>query len=166
MHLLKKNIAAIRERPVHEVKVAEFAIGEYPITQVQWRKVAKMPQVNRELKLNPSHFKGDNRPVESVSWLEAVEFCDRLSAYTGKPYRLPSEAEWEYACRGNTRTPFAYGETLTSDLADYASTYAYAAETGSAYRKGTTDVGSFMPNTFGLYDSTRQRSGMVCRSLA
>lgn len=141
-----------RERPIHQVKVAEFLIGEYPITQSQWRKIAKLPQVHRELRLNPSHFQGDNRPVESVSWLEASEFCDRLSAYTGNQYRLPTEAEWEYACRGNTRSPFAYGNTLTSELADYASTYAYASEASSAYRKGTTDVGKFMPNAFGLYD--------------
>jgi len=72
----KEKYSSDRERPVHEVKVAELAIGEYPITQVQWRKVAKMPQVNRELKLNTSHFKGDKRPVESVSWLEAIEFCE------------------------------------------------------------------------------------------
>ncbi len=141
-----------RERPVHQVKVRDFLIGEYLVTQAQWRKVAKLPQINRELKLNPSHFKGDNRPIESISWLEAMEFCDRLSAHTGKKYRLPNEAEWEYACRGNSQTPFAYGETLTSDLADYASTYAYAAEKGVAYRKGTIDVGTFIPNAFGLYD--------------
>ena len=148
----KEKYSSDRERPLHQVKVTDFFLGEYPITQTQWRKVAKLPQVKRELKLNPSHFKGDNFPVESVSWLEAREFCDRLSAYTGKKYRLPSEAEWEYACRGNTGTPFAYGDTLTSELADYASTYAYALETGSPYRKGTTKVGSFMPNAFGLYD--------------
>lgn len=141
-----------RERPLHQVRVKEFFIGEYPITQAQWRKVAKLPQINRELKPNPAHFKGNHRPVESVSWLEAREFCDRLAAHTGKQYRLPSEAEWEYVCRGNTRTPFAYGETLTSELADYASTYAYASETGAAYRQGTTKVGSFMPNVFGIYD--------------
>lgn len=141
-----------RERPVHQVKVSEFLIGEYPITQAQWRKIANLPQVNRELKLNPSHFQGNNRPVESVSWLETIEFCDRLTAYTGKQYRLPTEAEWEYACRGNTRSPFAYGDTLTSKLADYASTYAYASEAVTAYRQGTTDVGEFIPNAFGLYD--------------
>ncbi|MEL6786265.1 MAG: formylglycine-generating enzyme family protein [Cyanobacteria bacterium J06607_15] len=141
-----------RERPLHKVKVQEFLIGEYPVTQEQWRKIAKLPQINRELKPNPSHFQGDKRPVESVSWLEATEFCDRLTAYTGRQYRLPSEAEWEYACRGNTRSPFAYGDTLTSELADYASTYAYASETGAAYRQGTTDVAEFIPNAFGLYD--------------
>ncbi len=141
-----------RERPVHQVKVAEFLLGEYPVTQAQWRKVAKLHQIKQQLSLTPSHFKGDNQPVESVSWLEATEFCARLSAYTGKKYRLPNEAEWEYACRGNTQTPFAYGETLTSELADYASIYAYATETGTAYRQGTTNVGSYMPNAFGLYD--------------
>ncbi|MEO1004902.1 MAG: formylglycine-generating enzyme family protein [Cyanobacteria bacterium J06638_38] len=141
-----------RERPLHRVKINQFLLGAYPITQVQWRQVAKFPQVKRELKLDPAHFQGDYRPVESVSWLEAIEFCDRLSAYTGKLYRLPSEAEWEYACRGNAQTAFAYGETLTNELADYSSTYAYASEIGSAYRKETTNVGSFMPNAFGLYD--------------
>lgn len=141
-----------RERPLHQVKVTDFLIGKYPITQAQWREVAKLPQIKRKLEPEPSHFKGDNRPVESVSWLEAIEFCDRLSTYTGKQYRLPSEAEWEYACRGNTRSPFAYGETITSNLADYASIYAYAAETGTAYRQGTTEVGSFVPNAFGLYE--------------
>ena len=141
-----------RERPPHRVKVQDFFIGQYPITQAQWRKVARIPQVERELKSNPSHFKGDHRPVESVSWLEAKEFCARLSAHTGRQYRLPTEAEWEYACRSNTQSPFAYGATLTSKLADYASTYPYALEIGAAYRKETTNVGSFMPNAFGIYD--------------
>jgi len=150
--IAKEKGSSDRERPVHRVKVEKFSIGEYPITQSQWRKVAQLPQIKQELKLDPSHFKGDSRPVENISWLEAVEFCDRLSASTGRQYRLPSEAEWEYACRGNTQTPFAYGETLTGELADYASTYAYAAETGSTYRRGTTSVGAFMPNAFGLYD--------------
>ena len=93
-----------RERPPHRVKVQDFFIGQYPITQAQWRKVARIPQVERELKSNPSHFKGDHRPVESVSWLEAKEFCARLSAHTGRQYRLPTEAEWEYACRSNTQS--------------------------------------------------------------
>lgn len=148
----QEKYSSNRERPVHQVKVKDFFIGEYPITQIQWHHVAKLPQVNRQLKSKPSHFKGNNRPVESISWLEATEFCDRLSAHTGKKYRLPTEAEWEYACRGNTITPFAYGETLTSKLADYASTYAYASEAGIAYRQETTEVGSFLPNAFGLYD--------------
>lgn len=141
-----------RERPLHPVKVDNFFLGKYPITQAQWRIIAGLPKIQRELPPNPSYFKGDNRPVDCVSWWDAVEFCDRLSAYTGKAYRLPSEAEWEYACRGKTTTPFSFGATLTSELADYLSTYAYAAETGGNYRQGTTAVGSFMPNRFGIYD--------------
>ncbi len=141
-----------RERPLHQVKVDNFFLSKYPITQIQWRIVASFPKIHRELNPNPSHFQGDSLPVESISWWEAQEFCDRLSAHTGKPYRLPSETEWEYACRGKTKTPFAFGATLTSELADYLSTYAYASETGVNYRQSTTPVGSFMPNAFGVYD--------------
>jgi formylglycine-generating enzyme required for sulfatase activity len=108
------------EEPVHLVKVPSFFIGKYPVTQAQWKIVASLPQVNRELKLDPSYFKGDNRPVESVSWYDAVEFCQRLSQYTHRTYRLPTEAEWEYACRAGTTTPFHFGETITTDLANAA----------------------------------------------
>jgi hypothetical protein len=104
------------EKPQHEVTVQPFFMGKYPVTQAQWQAVASLPQVNRELKPDPSRFKGENRPVERVSWYDAKEFCDRLSRYTGKPYRLPSEAEWEYACRAGTTTPFHFGETITSWL--------------------------------------------------
>lgn len=149
---VKEKYSSDRERPWHQVKLKNFFLGKYPVTQAQWRTVAKFPQINRELKPNPSYFKGDNRPAECVSWLDAIEFCDRLTKHTGKKYRLPSEAEWEYACRANTQTPFAYGDTLTSELADYASIYAYASETGIPYRQATTNVGSFLPNAFGVYD--------------
>ncbi|NEQ85298.1 MAG: formylglycine-generating enzyme family protein, partial [Moorea sp. SIO2I5] len=89
-----------RERPQHQVTIPPFFLGKYQVTQAQWRAVANnLPKVNRDLKPDPSHIKGDNRPVEQVSWDDAVEFCDRLSEYTGTEYRLPSEAEWEYACR-------------------------------------------------------------------
>ena len=148
----KERFSSDRERPLHSVRVKSFFLGKYPITQKQWRAVAQLPQVKRELNPNPAHFQGDNRPVECVSWLDAVEFCDRLAAPTGKKYRLPSEAEWEYACRANSQSPFAYGDTITGNLADYASTYAYASEQGTAYRQSTTDVGNFLPNAFGLYD--------------
>ena len=148
----KESYSSDRERPLHRVKVSSFLMGKYPVTQAQWRIVASLPPIKRELKLEPSHFKGDNRPVECVSWLDAVEFCDRLSAHTGKQYRLPTEAEWEYACRGKSNTPFAYGATLTSQLADYASSYVYASENSIPYRHQTTSVGSFIPNAFGLYD--------------
>ena len=111
------------ERPQHEVTVPTFFMGKYPITQAQWKAVAKLPQVEKELEENPSDFKGDNRPVEQVSWYDAVEFCARLSNYTGRKYSLPSEAEWEYACRAGTTTPFHFGETITSELANYNANY-------------------------------------------
>ncbi|WP_366914273.1 SUMF1/EgtB/PvdO family nonheme iron enzyme [Mastigocoleus sp. MO_188.B34] len=130
------------ERPQHQVTVPSFFIGKYPVTQAQWRAVTFLTKVSHELKPNPSHFKGDNRPVERVSWLDAVEFCDRLSGHTNKNYHLPSEAEWEYACRAGTTTPFHFGETITSELANYGGNY-----------NQTTDVGSLgRANAFGLYD--------------
>ncbi len=108
-----------RERPQHEVIVPSFFMGRFPITQAQWRVIANWSQVERSLEPDPSHFKGDNCPVEQVSWEEAVEFCQRLSVKTGRTYRLPSEAEWEYACRAGTTTPFHFGETIGDELANY-----------------------------------------------
>ncbi|MEI6444398.1 MAG: formylglycine-generating enzyme family protein [Nostocales cyanobacterium ELA583] len=141
------------ESPQHSVTVQPFFMGKYQVTQAQWRFVAQLPQVNRELEQDPSHFKGDNRPVESVSWEDAVEFCDRLSQYTGRTYRLPSEAEWEYACRAGTTTPFYFGETITTDLANYNGNYTYGNGVEGVYREETTEVGSFgVANNFGLYD--------------
>ena len=140
------------EKPQHEVTVQPFYMGKYQITQVQWKAVAKLPKVNRDLKLDPSYFKGDNLPVEQVSWYDAVEFCDRLSKYTGKQYRLPSEAEWEYACRAGTTTPFHFGETITGELANYCTSSTFADESEGEYREKTTTVGQFPPNAFGLYD--------------
>ncbi|WP_051319775.1 formylglycine-generating enzyme family protein [Planktothrix agardhii] len=95
---------------------------------------------------------GSNRPVENVSWYDAVEFCARLLQHTGRSYRLPSEAQWEYACRAGTTTPFYFGETLTSDLANYDASRTYADEPKGKYREETTPVGQFPPNAFGLYD--------------
>lgn len=138
------------ERPQHRVMVPGFFMGRYPITQAQWRAVAAMPQQNQEVNPDPSHFKGDGRPVESVSWYDAVEFCDRLSQHTGRTYRLPSEAEWEYACRAHTTTPFSFGSKLTSDLANFAG--GEDAETGEE-REGTTPVDQYpYANGFGLSD--------------
>jgi formylglycine-generating enzyme required for sulfatase activity len=143
------------ERPQHEVTVQPFFMEKYTITQAQWRVVAGMEQfrTNRELNPDPSRFKGDNLPVECVSWYDAVEFCDRISKYTGKKYRLPSEAEWEYACRGGTTTPFHFGETITPELANYDGNYVYGSAEKGQYRQKTTHVGSFkVANAFGLYD--------------
>ena len=122
------------------------------MTQAQWEVVANLSKVDRDLTPNPSHFKGSNRPIEKVSWYDAVEFCQRLSIVTGREYRLPSEAEWEYACRAGTTTPLHFGATLTSQLANHNGNYTFASEPKGEYRKQTTDVGSFPPNAFGLYD--------------
>jgi formylglycine-generating enzyme required for sulfatase activity len=149
------------ERPQHQVTISPFCMGTYPVTQAQWQAVASFEQVNRKLKSDPSRFKGENRPVENVSWYDAKEFCDRLSRYTGKLYRLPSESEWEYACRAGTTTPFHFGETITTDLANYAGTDDKNNKWSGSYGQGpkgiylpeTTPVGKFsVANAFGLYD--------------
>ena len=158
------------ERPTHLVTISTpFFMGRYPITQAQWRAVAQLPQEGKKLKLNPSRFKGDKLPVEQVSWYDAVEFCARLTRLTGKNYRLPSEAEWEYACRGKTEIPakkqssggyyppFHFGETLSTDLANYNGTSekygAYGKGEKGEYREKTTEVDYFdSANEFGLSD--------------
>ncbi|SKB12677.1 Serine/threonine protein kinase (fragment) [Planktothrix sp. PCC 11201] len=140
------------EGPQRTVNINSFLIGQYAVTQAQWRAVAGLPKRQIDLKPDPSSFKGDNLPVESVTWFEAVEFCDRLSQFTGRTHRLPSEAEWEYACRAATTTPFYFGETITPDLVNYDGNYTYGSGPKGIYRKKTTVVGSFPPNAFGLYD--------------
>ncbi|MEG4505884.1 formylglycine-generating enzyme family protein [Microcoleus sp. F6_B4] len=133
------------ESPQHPVTVPAFFAGKYPITQAQWQAV--MGKGN-----NPSSFKGEKRPVENVSWNLAVKFCGKLSQKTGKPYRLLSEAEWEYACRASTTTPFHFGETITANLVNYHANSPYANAPKGLYRRERTDVGSFPPNAFGLYE--------------
>jgi formylglycine-generating enzyme required for sulfatase activity len=141
-----------QERPQHEVTLKPFYLGRYAVTQAQWRIVANYPQIDRELNPDPSQFKGDNRPVENVSWEDAVEFCKRLSAKTRREYKLPSEAQWEYACRAGTETPFHFGEIITTELVNYDGTSTYNGSPEGEYREHTTDVGSFPANAWGLYD--------------
>ncbi|HBE20180.1 MAG TPA: Sulphatase-modifying factor protein, partial [Cyanobacteria bacterium UBA11367] len=131
------------EQPVHQVTVKPFFMGKYLITQEQWQAV---------MGNNPSDFKGAKLPVESVSWQDAIEFCGKLSQKTGKNYRLPSEAEWEYACRAGTTTPFHFGETITPHLVNCNGNNPYASAPKGVYRQKTTPVGKFPPNAFGLYD--------------
>ncbi len=159
------------ERPQHRVTIEPFSMGRYPITQAQWKAIAQRTdlKVNIDLEPNPSSFKDDppqpplqegeraktrwDRPVETVNWYQAKEFCARLSKLTGKPYRLPTEAEWEYACRAGTTTPFHFGETITGDLANYNASYTYESEPKGEYRDQTTPVGYFQAaNAFGLFD--------------
>ncbi|MBD2279204.1 SUMF1/EgtB/PvdO family nonheme iron enzyme [Aphanizomenon flos-aquae] len=140
------------ESPQHQVTVPSFFMGKYPVTQKQWRAVAALGKVNIDLESDPSYFKGDNLPVERVSWNDAQEFCARLSRMANKTYRLPAEAEWEYACRGGTTTPFYCGETISTDLANYNGNYTYGQGQKGQYREKTTEVGIFPANPFGLYD--------------
>ncbi len=128
------------EQPQHEISIERFFLGTYPVTQAQYKAV---------MGNNPSNFHesldSPNPPVELVSWLDAVEFCHRLSKQTGKEYRLPSEAEWEYACRAGMATPFHFGEILDAKVANYGQS--------NENQKKTTPVGSFkVANAFGLYD--------------
>ncbi len=140
------------ESPQHLVRIKPFFIGKFPITQAQWRAVAELPLINRNLDPEPSSFKGINRPVEQISWDDAVEFCARLGQKTERNYRLPSEAEWEYACRARTTTPFHFGETLTSKLAIYNNNSVYSGGVQGKNYCQTITVGSFAANAFGLYD--------------
>jgi formylglycine-generating enzyme required for sulfatase activity len=129
------------EKPIHLVTVPEFFMGKYPVTQSQWKTIANLKQKNRKLDPDPSHFKGADRPVENVNWENAVEFCDRLSDHTGRLYRLPSEAEWEYSCRAGTTTAYHFGEAIDPALANYERKH-----------KETTTVGKFPGNSWGLFD--------------
>ena len=144
------------QQPRHWVTLSSFCMGKYPITQAQWEII---------MGNNPAHFKGKNRPVESVSWYDCLAFCDTLSQRIGIEFTLPSESQWEYACRGiinpsqyrelsgeETYPPFHFGETITSQLANYNSKTTYQQEPLGIYRQQTTDVGNFPPNAFGLYD--------------
>ena len=140
------------ERPQVEVTLEPFYMARTPVTQAQWRIVAGYPQIEIELDPDPSNFKGDNRPVEQVSWEAAVEFCQRLSAATGQDYRLPSEAQWEYACRAGTTTPFCFGETLSTDLANYDGDFTYNGGPKGEDRRETTEVASLPGNAWGLHD--------------
>jgi formylglycine-generating enzyme required for sulfatase activity len=141
------------EGPQHQVSIPKFLMGRYPVTQAQWQAVAKLPQATLELNPEPSHFQGNNHPVEQVSWYEAVEFCTRLAKHTGRPYRLASEAEWEYACRAGTTTPFLFGDAITSDIANYDGNYTYGISPRGEYRQTTIPVDQLdNSNAFGLSD--------------
>ena len=132
-----------KEGPQHQVTLPPFYISKYPITQNQYQAI---------MGKNPSRFPGGRRPVERVTWYDATEFCQNLSKKTGKNYRLPSESQWEYACRAGTITAFYFGRTITSKLVNYNGNFSYGNAPKGEYRKQTTDVGSFPPNAFGIYD--------------
>jgi formylglycine-generating enzyme required for sulfatase activity len=131
------------EQPLHEVTVPPFYLGKYPITQAQYRSI---------MGGNALADGAGDLPIERVNWHEAIAFCQKLSQQTGNHYSLPSEAQWEYACRANSNTPFCYGETITTDLVNYNGDYPFGGAPKGENRERVTPVGSFAPNAFGLYD--------------
>ena len=157
------------EGPQHQVQLENFFMGQTPITQAQWRMVADWEPMEgerwgRDLDPNPSHFQGklarlledetstDERPVEQVSWFDAKEFCNRLSQRTGRIYTLPSEAQWEYACRAGSITPFHFGETITQALANFDETPSNGDSPQVEVRQQTTPISCFPANAWGLQD--------------
>ena len=129
----------------HKVTLTKgFHLGIHQVTQAQWQAV---------MGSNPSKFKGDgNLPVENVSWNDCVAFCEALGKKDGKTYRLPTEAEWEYACRAGTTTPFHFGDTISANQANYDGNSTYGNGKKGVYRQKTTPVGGFPANVWGLYD--------------
>jgi len=150
-----------KDETLHRVTVRDFTMGKYEVTQREYREM---------MGANPSQFKGDNLPVENVSWFEAVQYCNKRSiregltpAYTihGKNvswnrkatgFRLPTEAEWEYACRAGTTTPFHTGANIATNQANYYGSYPYNNGARGEYRQQTVPVRSFGPNPWGLYN--------------
>jgi sulfatase modifying factor 1 len=132
----------------HKVTLTKgFYMGVYGVTQEQWKEI---------MGNNPGRFKGEkNLPVEQVSWEDCQEFIKKLRDKDKKAYRLPSEAEWEFCCRANTKTPFYFGQTISTDQANYYGEAVYGNGKKGVYRKKTTPVGSFPANAFGLYDMHR-----------
>lgn len=129
----------------HRVTLTKgFYLGVHLVTQEQWQSV---------MGNNPSTFQGDkNLPVETISWNECQEFIKKLRQKDAKPYRLPTEAEWEYACRAGTTTPFHFGQTISTDQANYNGTFVYGNGKQGQYRQVTTPVGAFPANAWGLHD--------------
>lgn len=139
----------ITEQPLHEVSIKPFALGVYPVTIEQWRQVSSFPKVNIDLRRVlpsglPPEIEG-KLPIDFVSYAECEEFCRRLQAHTGRAYRFPSEAEWEYACRAGTSTNYHFGDGISLQVANY---------NNGIYRPlALTPVGSKQtPNRFGLHD--------------
>jgi formylglycine-generating enzyme len=121
-----------------------FYMGVYTVTQEQWQEV---------MGNNPSCFKGEkNLPVDSVTWDNCQEFIKKLRTKDRKLYRLPTEAEWEYSCRAGTKTPFYFGQTISTEHANFNGNFTYGNGKQGAYRGKTTTVGIFSANAWGLHD--------------
>ena len=140
------------EYPQRDVTLSEFWMGKHTVTQAQWQQFTSSMRSSMSSLTSRMTFDSSNLPIGGIFWTEAVEFCHWLSQRSEKNYRLPSQAQWEYACRANTTTPFYFGETITPELANYNGSYRYGQGPKGTYRQQTTEVGSFPPNAFGLYD--------------
>ena len=141
----KEEEKRFEEEIQHKVTLTKgFYMGVYTVTQEQWKEI---------MGNNPSQFKGEkNLPVETVSWGECQEFIEKLREKDKKLYRLPTEAEWEYVCRAGTTTPFHFGETISTDQANYDGNFTYGNGKKGIYREKTTPVGSYPANAWGLHD--------------
>jgi formylglycine-generating enzyme required for sulfatase activity len=150
--MIRAAVAGKDVEAQRQVTVPACWLGRFPITQAQWQVVAGWPQLERELDPDPARFKGADRPVEQVSWEEALEFCRRLSQRTGRAYSLPSEALWEWACRAGTTTPFHFGAILSPEVANFDGNFTYGDGPKGEFREHTTPVGLFPANGWGLHD--------------
>jgi len=145
-----------RELPQHWVGIEKpIAMGRYPVTVGEWRvfvaSTGWRPSGETDWDA-PGFVQTDRHPVVGVNWFDAIRYVRWLSEATGKSYRLPSEAEWEYACRAGTKTAFSFGDTITTELANYDGNFTYNGGPRGEYRRGTTPVGAFPANPWGLFD--------------
>ena len=132
------------ETPRHLVSLQPFFIGQFPVTQEQWKAVMGKAAQGR--------FSGSRLPVDRISWEDANAFCRKLAKLTGRAYCLPSEAQWEFAARAGSQTPFSTGESITTDYANFCGPHRYREEPPGLYRHQTTLVDAFLPNAYGIYD--------------
>lgn len=145
-----------RETPQHWVGIAHsFAIGKYPVTVGQWRQYVKATGWRSSDKANwesPGFAQTNEHPVVCISWDDVQTYLAWLSTATGQIYRLPSEAEWEYACRASSKTAFSFGDTIDTGRANYDGNFTFNGGPKGEFRSGTTSVNSFKPNKWGLFD--------------
>jgi len=146
----------VRETPQHWVGIEQsFALGRFPVTVRQWKRFVKETgwesQSDTDWR-NPGFNQTDDHPVVGVSWVDAHKYLDWLSEKTGQAYRLPTEAEWEYACRAGTKTAFSFGDTISTEQANYDGHYTYNNGPRGAFLQGTSKVGAYQPNPWGLFD--------------
>jgi formylglycine-generating enzyme required for sulfatase activity len=145
--LSNENEPEKNEFPAHEVTISTpFYLGKYEVTQEQWYEI---------MENNPSGRKGAKLPVTMVSWTDCQEFIKKLNGITKSKYRLPTEAEWEYACRAGTKTAYSFGDSITPKDANYNPKFKDEGELMYQLKQGKINsvaVGSYKPNNFGLYD--------------